>query len=304
MRRTKSKDLEKVLKRVKSLEKKNPINKEILDFFKEIIREQYKAKPIIKIEPIEVQKETIKDQLMAGFPLIDKNGLKLDIDSAKIIFKNICKALREKNKKVAPWIRIINKSIKSKDISLEELYKKMIEGDDTYINSISDKIGINKWLLNILLENSIKPIFESYAERLKDYIEQESWFKGSCPICGSEPFLGELKDYANVVGAKFLICSLCGFHWRYKRLGCPFCSNDNHQKLRYFNTEADGKAYRIDVCEECKRYIKTIDTKIIGDVISPLIEDISTLHLDIIANNEGYKGRYTELLEKERYGVA
>ncbi|MFH1025819.1 MAG: formate dehydrogenase accessory protein FdhE, partial [Nitrospirota bacterium] len=123
--------------------------------------------------------------------------------------------------------------------------------------------------------------------------DQESWWRGYCPICGSEPSIAEFKEE----GARFLVCSSCNFEWRFNRLKCPFCENDNHEKLRYFYTEKEGKAYRIDVCEKCKRYIKTIDVAALDVDFIPLLEDIGTLHLDIVAQKEGYtkEGKTSEL---------
>ena len=44
----------------------------------------------------------------------------------------------------------------------------------------------------------------------------------------------------------------------------------------------------MDVCNECKRYIKIVDFRK-GEQRADLdIEDIATLHLDMLANDEGY----------------
>ena len=59
--------------------------------------------------------------------------------------------------------------------------------------------------------------------------------------------------------------------------------------LRYFYTEKEGRAYRIDVCDKCKRYIKTIDAKELGMEVIPRIEDVGTMYLDILAEKQGYK---------------
>jgi FdhE protein len=112
--------------------------------------------------------------------------------------------------------------------------------------------------------------------------------------------MGEIKNAEGVEGAKYLVCSSCGYEWRFSRLGCPYCGNGNHEKLRYFHTETDGKAYRVDVCEECKKYIKTIDLRELGEEIVPLVEDIATLHLDMIAEKEGYKRGIPGILEMEK----
>ncbi|NIS62640.1 MAG: formate dehydrogenase accessory protein FdhE, partial [Proteobacteria bacterium] len=71
-------------------------------------------------------------------------------------------------------------------------------------------------------------------------------------------------------------------------LMCPFCENTDHQTLRYFYTERE-KAYRIDICDKCKRYIKTVDARqLAGEIFLP-VEDIGTLHLDILAADKGFR---------------
>ena len=57
---------------------------------------------------------------------------------------------------------------------------------------------------------------------------------------------------------------------------------------RYIYIEGDD-SYRIDVCEKCKKYIKTVDSSAVSHEVVPAVEDIATLHLDIIAEEEGYK---------------
>ena len=72
------------------------------------------------------------------------------------------------------------------------------------------------------------------------------------------------------------------------RLKCPSCGNDDHETLKYFYTESEGTANRIDVCDKCKRYIKTVDTREISGEIIPIVEDMGTLYLDVLAQKEGY----------------
>jgi FdhE protein len=301
MKKKKPKELDRIIKRIDVIEKKRPSHKEILEFFKDIIKEQYKIKPLIKVELGDINEETAKRQMREGFPLIDKKEIKLDIDSATTLFKNICMALRKNNKKIAPEIKGIRKALRKKEIDLQELFKKLVAGDKAYLDSIGEKIELGKWLLLFLARSSINPVLEAYAERLKGYVEQESWWRGYCPVCGSEPVIAELRIDA---GERFLLCSSCGFQWRFKRLACPFCGNEDHEKLRHFYTDAEGKAYRVDVCDECKKYIKTIDIRELREEVIPLVEDMGTLHLDIIAQNEGYKRGATSILEIEKMGTA
>jgi len=304
MKRKKPNELDRVIKRINTIEKERPSHKEILQFVKYIIREQHKIKPLIKVKLTDINAETAKKQMMEGFPLIDKKGIKLDMDSAATLFKNMCRALqRKKDEKIAVEAKRISQALRKKEIDLQELFKKLVEGDKEYLDSISGKAGLNKWLLTFLAESSINPLLEAYAEKLKGYVAQESWLRNYCPVCGSAPVSGELRNVEKLEGVvRFLVCSSCSFKWRFTRLSCPFCGNNDHKKLRYFNTEADGKGYRVEVCEECKKYIKTIDTTVVGEAVVPLVEDMATLHLDIIAQKEGYKKAGTNILEMDKSG--
>ena len=285
MKKKRPQELDRIIKRMQVIEKKRPGYKEILGFFKYIMREQYKIKPLIKVEQIDINEETVKTQMKEGFPLMDKKDMKLDMDSASTLFKKICRGLQRKDVNITVEAKKISQAVRKKEVDLEELFRRVLDGDKGYVDFIANKTGLHTWLLSFLAESSIKPSLEAYAEMFKGYVDQESWYKGYCPVCGSQPERGELRIDA---GERFLECSACSFKWRFKRVVCPFCGNDDSKKLRFFNTETDGKAYRVDVCEECKKYIKTIDLREVqGDVV-PIVEDIGTLHLDIIAEKEGY----------------
>jgi FdhE protein len=188
------------------------------------------------------------------------------------------------NNKASKDVERITQALKTKEIDLLELFKKIDSNGNEYVNNLSKKLNVKGDVLTFLVRNSTRPIFEAYANELKKHIDQERWWKGYCPVCGSEPFIAEMREE----GARFLICSSCNFDWRFNRLKCPFCENEDHTKLRYFHTEKEGRACRIDVCDNCKRYIKTIDTNELGEEVIPIIEDAGTLYLDILAQKEGY----------------
>jgi FdhE protein len=72
------------------------------------------------------------------------------------------------------------------------------------------------------------------------------------------------------------------------RIRCPFCGNEDQQELAYFTVE-DDERYRVDVCNACKRYIKMVDFRESKEIPNLDVEDIATLHLDMLANDEGYE---------------
>ena len=276
-------EAEKIKKRAATLIKQRPSHKEVLEFYKDVVTEQYAIKSKVKTSPLDINEQNFKDKIIEGFPLLEKRALTLDIPSAIRLYKRLCKIM-SRNKKVSQDIERITQAYKNKEIDFMKLFKQTDSENDDYITALSKKLGVKEDVLLFLARNSVKPIFEAYAKELGNYVDQERWWKGYCPICGSEPFMAEFKEE----GARFLVCSSCSYEWRFNRLKCPFCENEEHEKLRYFYTEKEGRAYRTDVCEKCKRYIKTIDTNELGEDVIPLLEDIGTLHLDILAQKEGY----------------
>jgi FdhE protein len=110
------------------------------------------------------------------------------------------------------------------------------------------------------------------------------WTEGYCPICGREPKIGEIRGKSE---NRYLFCNQCGFEWSYRYIKCPFCGNEEQQSLAYFTIDGDER-YRVDVCNECKRYIKMVDFRGVKRKADLDVEDIATLHLDMLANDEGY----------------
>jgi len=76
---------------------------------------------------------------------------------------------------------------------------------------------------------------------------------------------------------------------------CPFCGNEDHNTLRFFLVE-EGSAsvkdsFRVDVCDKCKRYVKTLDERKQGNSEKSdlYMENLNTVYLDILAQKDGYK---------------
>ena len=277
-------DLIKTKRRIDIVAKERPSHKEVLKFLKQVIVEKSKVKPRIKVDSIDMNEELIELKHREGFPLIEKRDLKLGIPSATTLFKRLC-ALLKRNKKLSEHIDRINKALRSGELNLEELFKKAAAEDQEYMASVSDRLKLQRGILFFLAENSLKPIFEAYASNLKGYVNQENWWRGYCPICGSKPVIAELIGTER---KRFLVCSCCGYQWRFMRTKCPFCENQNTKAFKFFFTEKEGKAYRVETCQKCKKYIKTVDMEELDEEIVPCVEDIGTLYLDILAQKEGY----------------
>lgn len=265
-----------------------PSYERILNYFKEISIEQNKYIEDIKIIPPEIRKNLKDMHLKEGFPLIDKQDFFIDINSSIDLFDSLCAISRNANEKLRINIQYIEDAISMNNIKLREIIRNFY--DDLYIEKIAGEFDIDLSIFKFLIYESIKPSIILNVERISQANEIKNWLKGYCPICGTLPDISKLdKD-----GKRFLQCSFCGFIWQSERLKCPFCDNTDNKKLHYFYAE-DHEAYRVDLCDNCNQYIKTVDTRKINYESLLTADDIVTIHLDIIAQEKGYKRPSTSL---------
>jgi len=70
-------------------------------------------------------------------------------------------------------------------------------------------------------------------------------------------------------------------------LSCAVCGNKEQGSLKYFYGEGE-EACRVDLCDNCHHYTKTIDCRTL-EAPDPCLEDLATLHLDVLAVQKGIR---------------
>ena len=274
--------MKKLKERIQQIKKKRPAYGEILDFYQKVKGAQNELKASLRIDPIKLKKEWKELLAKEGFSLIQKEDFPLDIEASARLFQSLCQIGKDANAHMAEQVRKIEEALASKRIDLKKLFKKGVK--EQKIEQLADELELDKKVFSFLIQSSTRPSIEAGMGKLRNELDPETWLKGHCPICGSLPSLGLLKEE---VGKRYLLCSYCGFQWRIDRLICPFCNNKEQQSLHYLFAEGE-EAYRIDLCEKCHQYIKTIDLRNLEES-DPVLEDLATLHLDILASQKGYK---------------
>ncbi len=150
----------------------------------------------------------------------------------------------------------------------------------------AESIGLDGTLLDFVLNNTLHPFLRAQAAALEPWFDEGLWFRGYCPACGGQP---DLAVFERGTGARSLLCSRCDTEWAFKRLACPFCGNEDPSQLSYYPTK--DKRYRLDVCEVCKGYLKTLDCREDWSQVSLPAERVLTVGLDLAAASEGYHVR-------------
>lgn len=110
---------------------------------------------------------------------------------------------------------------------------------------------------------------------------------GECPFCGGAPWIAARRSESDADGARRLLgCALCGEEWPFGRIRCPCCFEEDPTRLPSFRSET-YPTVRIEACETCRRYVKSIDLTVDARAI-PEVDDLVSLGMDLWAQEEGY----------------
>lgn len=107
----------------------------------------------------------------------------------------------------------------------------------------------------------------------------------TCPFCDELPVAAILRPEGEG-GKRSLLCSLCFTEWDFRRLVCPKCGEENHDKLPVYTADPFPHI-RIEACDTCRTYIKAIDLTRNGLAV-PEVDEIASLPLDLWASGHGY----------------
>ena len=107
-----------------------------------------------------------------------------------------------------------------------------------------------------------------------------------CPICSDLPVVAVLREAAHG-SRRSLICGFCLHEWNAPRLGCLQCGETEFARLPVHRAEEFPGA-RVDACETCRAFLKTIDLTTDATAI-PIVDDVASVTLDLWAREQGYE---------------
>ncbi len=283
--------LRKSLKIIEDYKMANPHYADLLDILADILilREEYRKD--MKESIFQVEENLITQKMEGGLPLVDIVGSERDLARPKKYFESLIAIAQKRMPEAGQDVLSI---VQSEDFDWEKMIKSSFDRAQEDLksdapmeaeSSSSSEERDNFDLVDLFAEESLRPELEYIAEKYGAAVEKAGWSEGYCPICGKEPKIGEIR--AEEDGRRYLFCNQCGFKWHFRRIKCPFCGNDEQHSLAYFAVEGEER-HRVDVCNKCRRYIKIVELPKSSEEPNLDVEDIATLHLDMIAYDEGY----------------
>lgn len=232
---------------------------------------------------VELSHDDAVARIEKNIPLLAFSDLRVNREVTVAFLLGIVEVLSRKGHENAAYLQHIGAALQEGTIDPSSLYAAIMERRRAPINELSDMLAVPAPLIEYIFEIPLKTGLEQYSAGYSADSFAE-WQENSCPICGSRAGMAELTGEE---GRCSLSCSTCSFRWPFKRLTCPFCGCDDPEKRSYF-TAGDG-ATRVDTCTACSRYIKTRDSRKTDSDVPLEVEDLLTIHLDLLAAKEGFE---------------
>ena len=256
-----------------------PHYQEFIELMQGVYKSRKENEETLKTEIFSLNQTKASQKLKNGQPLVN---LQKDLFADQLP-KNYFLELLSITEKNHPEI---TKELRDLVTAKEDAYAKLVRELFSSQTKRNSGVGEEFDLLPFFLHESLKPFFSRLAQAQRDLIEKSNWSQGICPVCSRPADLSLLREDE---GKRSLFCLQCDCEWPCKRIQCPFCGEENQQKLSYFTVDDDHGKYRVNVCDQCQRYIKTIDTRKSSIAVVPEIENLVTLHLDLQAIKEGFQ---------------
>jgi formate dehydrogenase maturation protein FdhE len=137
----------------------------------------------------------------------------------------------------------------------------------------------------------LQPFAEYLANRSKSAKSHVA--PSTCPICGSKPIVGVLRPEGDG-GQKSLVCMLCAHEWVFRRICCPACGEEREPQMGFY-AASEIPHVRVDVCDTCHTYLKTVDLTKLGLAL-PVADELAAIPLDLWAREHGYTKFQVNLL--------
>jgi len=243
--------------------------------------------PVEGGEAFDLSKDEAKMRLDEGFHLLDISKVKWNEDALLAHLGRLLDFFERADPARGRFLKQARESIDNGSMDCIAWLAEHAPFDAEALEKRAAASGMPEDMALFIGDHLARPALIPCARRLSDHVDHNKWLRGQCPICGNKPSMAALNPDE---GQRVLRCSRCRFVWTFQRILCPNCGNEDHAKLRYLSSDEKSQ-YRLDVCEECKTYVKTIDYRKAPQDKAwvPEVEDAATIYLDLLAKQEGYE---------------
>ena len=191
----------------------------------------------------------------AAPPWSDKEDLPVDIEASISLFRSLCRLGEAANPHLAAQMEKIEQALADR--------RAGPEGPDGRAAAASRRsrapLPTGDWTSRSSRSwSGAAPGLRS-KRRASSFAAKSTWNRRGRPLPRLR-FPARPQSSERGRGKRYSLCSRCACQWRVDRLSCSVCGNKEPGALHYFCGEGE-EAHRIDLCDACHHYIKTIDCR-------------------------------------------
>ena len=272
----------KLLAQIDRVIQKRPLYKEALSTYRELVGLLEGIEP--ELPSVSKDEAVTEMKFEEGFPLFPREDLPLDLKATSSLFPRLLEHLSSQKREDSKALKKALDTVQTDPRWTEHAITAFLSRDETTFTTMAQEVNLEPMVLRFVTSMALKPCMNALREAFSERIQKDMWHYGYCPLCGSFPDMAYLDEQ----GKRTLHCELCGSEWSYPRLKCPFCGNSEPKELGYFASEEEA-GFRVDFCKKCKVYIKTLDMRVVESPAPLQLENLITLHLDILAHEQGFE---------------
>ncbi|GFM36736.1 formate dehydrogenase accessory protein FdhE [Desulfovibrio psychrotolerans] len=269
-------------RKLTSLRKKDFLPAALLDIVSDTAALQLASRAAVSVQLPEHL--ATPDAHVQGLPLLPREQFPYDAKQTAILFGKLLALMEASGGPLAQSAVIVRKALEDGSFQLADACTAFLHDSSEFFADWAARLPDAPSLVRFLVQGSITPSLQATGLLLAElHNNDEPWAFGHCPCCGSMPIMASLHEKE---GFRHLTCSFCRAEYRAKRLQCAFCGEEDHKKLEYFKAEGET-GFEVHVCRTCNCYIKTTDFRELDAVSIPVLDDLESLTLDILAREQG-----------------
>lgn len=152
------------------------------------------------------------------------------------------------------------------------------------VDDLAAIAGVEAVLLEFYARAYLEPVTQALAS-----VEEGAHRLGAmtrvCPRCAWPPQASVMRDESDAKGRRLLVCALCGTWWPFARVVCINCGEHDPKKLAV-HEGGPLEHVRVETCESCHAYVKSVDLRRDGTAV-PVVDELASVELDLWADEQG-----------------
>jgi FdhE protein len=263
---------------------KNPQAQGILAAFKPILTEKTCLLATLELPAVDCR-PIDKERLSGGVPVLSQCDLFAVGDQAAAAALSLIAAIRNGMPQLVSELDGLEKEIKSDGTKLVGALRTYFRQPRETVEREAEAYRTAPAVIHIVLKYTTAVILQKRAEEIAALLNEFTWDKGYCPICGSLPAMAVIRDKE---GQRCLHCSACAYEWRFSRVICPFCEKEAPDGMDFFFID-DRKQEAAFTCDSCKKYLITLNRSDNLNDYDVEVAALTLIHLDMIMQDKGFQ---------------